>query len=134
MCTQPNGLLDLQNSSLKIFKQEVGWTNTGKSIVIRVGIKGGLSLFAIHARFWRQKSLSSAKINMQKEAPSVKDKKENQLELTDLLGDMTDSAGSSQIQKMSVNILHGYPGVLQLSYGLMWIWELMQRMAMKLID
>ncbi|KAM0071272.1 putative protein kinase TKL-Pl-6 family [Helianthus debilis subsp. tardiflorus] len=35
--------------------------------------------------------------NMQNEVPSVKDKKENQLELTDLLGDVTDSAGGSRV-------------------------------------
>ncbi|KAM0035462.1 hypothetical protein Hdeb2414_s0015g00446731 [Helianthus debilis subsp. tardiflorus] len=35
--------------------------------------------------------------NMQKEVPSVKDKKENQLELTGLLGDMTDFSGGSHV-------------------------------------
>ncbi|XP_076898385.1 RAF-like serine/threonine-protein kinase 20 [Bidens hawaiensis] len=35
--------------------------------------------------------------NMQKEVPSIKDKKENQLELADLLGDVTDSADCSHV-------------------------------------
>ncbi|KAI3801125.1 hypothetical protein L1987_29228 [Smallanthus sonchifolius] len=35
--------------------------------------------------------------NMQKEVPSIKDQKENQLDLADLLGDVTDSAGCSHV-------------------------------------
>ncbi|XP_076958642.1 RAF-like serine/threonine-protein kinase 20 [Bidens hawaiensis] len=35
--------------------------------------------------------------NMQKEVPSIKDKKENHLELADLLGDVTDSADCSHV-------------------------------------